>query len=70
VRIHKCDGPEADETGWAPDKVDKCPHHGHSSRPQYTHRNVTGRQKRATDRAAGVQGIDRGSYISGRDSGR
>lgn len=68
MRVHKCDGPEADADGWAPDKVDKCGHHGHSSRTQIVFKSR--QTKRRIDRATGVVGTDRGGYISGRDLGR
>ncbi len=68
MRVHKCDGPEADEDGWAPDKVDKCGYHGYSSRTSIVFKSR--QTKRRIDRETGVVGTDRGGYISGRDLGR
>jgi hypothetical protein len=73
MRVHKCDGPEADETGWAEGKVDLCPSHGQRARTQIVFKSR--QTKRNIDRATGVVGTERGDstkggYISGRDLGR
>jgi hypothetical protein len=68
MRIHKCDGPEKDTDGWASGKVALCPWHGQRTRTQIVFKSM--QTKRRLDTAAGVQGTDRGGYISGKDSGR
>jgi hypothetical protein len=68
MKVHKCEGPEADADGWAEGGVNQCSAHGQRARGTRTHRSF--QQKRRMDRAAGVQGTQRGGYISGRDSGR
>ena len=68
MRVHKCDGPEADETGWADGKVDRCSYHGQQARTQIVFKSR--QTKRRIDQATGVVGTDRGGYISGRDLGR
>lgn len=68
MRIHKCDGPEADETGWAEGGVDQCPNHGQRNRNQPVHKSR--QTKKRMDAAGGNHGTDRGGYISGTDYGR
>ena len=68
MKVHKCGGPEADADGWAEGGVNQCDQHGQRARNQPRHKSF--QQKRRMDRAAGVQGTQRGGYISGRDSGR
>lgn len=68
MRIHKCDGPKADEDGWAEGKVDLCKSHGQQARKQIVFKSR--QTKTRLDRSAGIVGTDRGSYISGADSGR
>jgi len=68
AREHYCpDHPEA--PGWQPGSSEACTYHG-GKLTTLTQVRMSGKDRRKADRAAGVVGQDRGSYINSPDQGR
>lgn len=72
ARQHFCpDYPDQSETsdGWRDGGVDQCSYHG-SKLSTLTPVRMGAGDRRKADKAAGVIGQDRGSYINSPDQGR
>jgi len=67
ARQHLCSD-HPDGKAWYEGTVNQCSYHGQKNRKQIVFKSR--QQKRRLDSAAGVQGTQRGGYISGADSGR